>query len=274
MDFSLLGPLEVVSDSGQPVPVPQRLHRVILSVLLLYAGTPCSHGKLTDALWGAGKLPRKPVTAIRSHICRIRRDLSLDQRLRTLPGAYRMDPAPGELDLQRFAQLRSQARHAVAQGDLEQGAALLSAALECWRDPSFTDLPSTPTIDADVTHLREQRRDDETLLMDLLLALGRHHDVVPGLYRMVAADPLHERSWAQLMVALYKSGRRNEALAAYSRARAFMITRLGTEPARVLQELLAQILADTEDLTVMTSGGEPALRRDGGPPDPLVTRHR
>ena len=42
MDFLVLGPLEIFADLGDRVPVPRPLHRATLSVLLLYAGRPCS----------------------------------------------------------------------------------------------------------------------------------------------------------------------------------------------------------------------------------------
>jgi DNA-binding SARP family transcriptional activator len=249
MDFLVLGRLEIISESGEPVPVAQPLHRVTLSVLLLYAGRPCSHAKLIDAIWGDTP-PKDPVRALLSHISWIRRELSVGERLETLRGAYRMNPGPGELDLYRFHQLSSHARLVLAQGDSERAAALLAAALECWRDPPLADLPSTAEIDADVAQLMEQRRAAETDLIDLMLALGRHQEIVADLHRMVTADPLAERSWAQLLLALYRSGRKGEALAAYSKAREATIRMLGTEPAPELQDLLAQILSGSENLAL------------------------
>jgi len=259
MDFRVLGPLEIVSGSGEPVPIVQPQQRAILSVLLLQAGRPCSHAKLVDALWGEAP-PKNPVSALVSHISRIRRLLDSAGRLQTLRGAYRMDPGPGELDLYRFRRHRSRAQQVLGLGDPEGAATLLAAALDCWRDPPLADVPSTPEIDADVAQLTEQRRATETELMDLMLALGRHQQVVADLHRIVTADPLAERSWAQLMLALYRSGRKGEALAAYSKARAAMISMLGTEPARELQTLLAQILSDSENLAAPAA----AAPRAGG----------
>jgi DNA-binding SARP family transcriptional activator len=113
----------------------------------------------------------------------------------------------------------------------------------------LADVPSTPEIDADVAKLLEQRKSAETELIGLMLALGHHQQVVADLRRIVTADPLAEHSWAQLMIALYRSGRRGEALAAYSKARAALISSLGTEPGLELQELLADILSDSRRLS-------------------------
>jgi DNA-binding SARP family transcriptional activator len=266
MDFLVLGPLEIISESGAPIPIAQPAHRALLSVLLFYAGQPCSHGKLIDALWGDSP-PKDPVRTLLSHMSRIRRHADVRKRLQTLRGAYRIEPGPDELDLHRFHRLRSRARGKLAQGDPEQAAALLAAALECWRDPPLADLPSTPEIDADVAKLLEQRRSTETEFIGLMLALGHHQQVVADLQRIVTADPLAEHSWAQLMIALCRNGRKGEALAAYSKARAALIRSLGTEPGQELQELLGEILSDSDRLRApaRTAPGISAQALDGLP---------
>src|SRR5262245_24806388 len=121
MDFQLLGPFKVVSDAGEIVPIPQRLHRTVLSVLLLFAGRSCSHARLIDALWGAaGAQPKDPVKVLRIKISRIRRESGVGDRLVTVPGVYKMEPPPGELDIERFRRLNSGARRAMAAGDIDQ----------------------------------------------------------------------------------------------------------------------------------------------------------
>src|ERR1039457_1515365 len=250
MDFLVLGPLEIFADQGDRVPVPRPLHRATLSVLLLYAGRPCSHALLIDALWGASRPPRDSVGTLLSHISRIRSELGVGERLQTLNGAYQINPAPGELDLYRFHHLTDRARQMLAAGDLDHPRALLPAALKCWRAPPLADLPSTPALDADAAQLTGQRHATETGFIDVMLALGHHQQVIPDLLRIVTADPLAEQSWAQLILALYRDGRKGEALAAYSKARAVIVRILGAGPGRELQDLLAQILADSEDLAI------------------------
>ena len=270
MDFLVLGPLEIFTDQGDRVPAPRPLHRATLSVLLLYAGHPCSHAMLIDALWGASRPPRDPVGTLLSHISRIRSELGVGERLQTLNGAYQINPAPGELDLYRFHHLTDRARQMLAAGDLDRAAALLAAALKCWRDPPLADLPSTPAIDAEAVQLTGQRHATETGFINVMLALGHHQQVIPDLLRIVTADPLAEHSWAQLILALYRDGRKGEALAVYSKARAVIVRMLGAGPGRELQRLLAQILADSEDLTMdLPSGGHtpaPAVPRRGVTP--------
>ena len=74
------------------------------------------------------------------------------------------------------------------------------------------------------------------------LALGRHAEVVAELEALVAQHPLRERLRAQLMLALYRSGRQADALAAYREARATLVDQLGIEPGQALREMEAAVL--------------------------------
>ena len=46
------------------------------------------------------------------------------------------------------------------------------------------------------------------------IARGRHRSHLPQLEAMATEEPLRERRWALLMLALYRSGRQTEALRA------------------------------------------------------------
>src|ERR1039457_3815357 len=162
MDFLVLGPMVSVADQGDRVPVARPLHRAILSVLLLYAGRPCSHTLLVDALWGGSRPPKDPVGTLLSHISRIRSELGVGGRLQTLCGAYRMNPAPGELDLYRFHHLRDCAQQMLARGDRGAAAPRRASALECGLPPALADPPLTPATDPDAAQLTGLRHAAET----------------------------------------------------------------------------------------------------------------
>src|SRR6266498_2857159 len=78
--------------------------------------------------------------------------------------------------------------------------------------------------------------------IDADLCLGRHRDLIGELTTLVADHPLRERLHAQLMVALYRSGRPADALASYRRLRQMLIDELGLEPGSALQRLQQAIL--------------------------------
>src|SRR5207247_257397 len=78
-----------------------------------------------------------------------------------------------------------------------------------------------------------------------------------------AANPLNERLWAQLMLALYRAGRQTQALAAYQNARRKLAEQVGLAPGPDLQRLEKAILAHDPTLEL-----EPRVIRA------LVTRRR
>src|SRR5437763_580887 len=73
--------------------------------------------------------------------------------------------------------------------------------------------------------------------VDADLALGRHAALVAELDALAAEHPLRERLRGQVMLALYRSGRQAEALAAYQTARRVLVDELGIEPSAALQDL-------------------------------------
>ena len=82
----------------------------------------------------------------------------------------------------------------------------------------------------EVARLGELRRSVEEEVIDARLALGADADCVADLEVLVAAEPLRERRWAQLMLALCRSGRQGDALRAFQRVRTTLVEELGVEP--------------------------------------------
>jgi DNA-binding SARP family transcriptional activator len=262
MEFRILGHLEIISSDGDPVRIAKPRVREFLSVLLLRAGRPCSHGMLAEALWGDGNLPREPATAVRVYAYRARRALGRDgERLATLPEAYRIDLGEGELDLHRFYDFSVAGERAMASGRPGQACDAFSRALDLWRDPPLADLPAAPEIEAEVARLLEQRRAAESGLADARLALGHHQQILPDLRKAVTQDPLSERSWAQLMLASYRSRGRAAALAVYSEARGALLAELGVNPGRELQFLLRAVLDEDPDLALQRAAAGPKVQR-------------
>ena len=79
-------------------------------------------------------------------------------------------------------------------------------------------------------------------LADAELASGWPAEALAGLEPHIAAHPLRERPWGQLMVALYHLGRQADSLRAYQRLRAVLRDELGLDPTPALAELEGRIL--------------------------------
>src|SRR5439155_10734411 len=98
------------------------------------------------------------------------------------------------------------------------------------------------------------------------LTLGHHAAVVGELEAYVAQQPLRERPRAQLMLALYRSGRQAEALAAYREARRVLVDELGIEPGRALQEVEQAILRQDPAIDLPPPSVAESRREPGAAP--------
>jgi DNA-binding SARP family transcriptional activator len=251
VDFRILGPVEVFGDDGEPVILAQRLQRRLVAELLVYARQPRSRSNLIAALWGDSAPSGSGGSALRSLVHATRRALGqYGERLETLPAGYAFGIRDDECDLAAFRDLAGRGQAALDAGDATSAAQLLAGALRLWRQPELADMPPTATR----TRLLDQFRAVRADLIDARLALGHHRSVLPDLRAMVTEDPLHEHSWAQLMIALYCAGSRAEALSCYRDIRKVLALGHGIDPGPELRDLHARILRDDPALLSRVSG--------------------
>jgi serine/threonine protein kinase len=111
-----------------------------------------------------------------------------------------------------------------------------------WRGAPLADLADEPSLRGEIARLEELRLSAVERRIGAEIARGRYSTVVSELEALTDRYPLRERMWANLMVALYRSGRQAEALSAYERAREVLSSELGTDPSEQLQHLHEQIL--------------------------------
>jgi predicted ATPase/DNA-binding SARP family transcriptional activator len=246
-DFRVLGPLEV-ADGGRPIALGSGRQPVLLACLLLHANELVSRDHLIDALWG--EQPRKTArNALQVQVHALRKRLG-SERIATEGQGYRLLVEPGELDLDSFDRLVAKGRGELAAGAAEPAAATLREALGLWRGPALADVAYEAFAQTDIARLEELRLValEERIEADLVLA--RHAELVPELEALVADHPLRERLHGQLMLALYRSGRQIDALAAFRRVRGALRDELGLEPGPELQELHQAILRQDRHLHV------------------------
>ena len=235
--FGILGPLTVHGDDGAARPLDPRQTRV-LAVLVLEANRTVAVQRLIDAVWD----DRPPATA--------RRQLqNIVSTLRQQHGAmidadgpgYRLTIHDGQLDAGDFARRVALAREHQSAGHLDEAVAELRQALRMWRGPALSGCGGR-FIEAGAARLDEQRLAVTEQCLSLELRLGRQDQVIGELTELVAANPLREKMVGHLMLALHRSGRQADAVAAYERLRATMADELGLDPGTELQELRATML--------------------------------
>src|SRR5215207_3109641 len=274
MDFGILGPLEVRAD-GRAVALGGARPRAVFAVLALHANQPVSAERLAVALWGED-VPPSAVKTVQVYVARLRKALADPDALVTTPAGYRLRVRPGELDAERFERHVADGRDALAAGHAEHAAAQLRAALELWRGPPLAELASTPFAPAEIARLEEQHLAAIEVRVDADVAAGRHAELIGELQQLTTQHPWREQSHAQLMLALYRSGRQADALEAYRRARDTLVEQIGTEPGVELRRLHAEILRQEPSLELragadVVRGAAATLPR---PPTTLFGRER
>lgn len=242
----LLGPLHV---HGEPGPTARMVRRT-LAVLALRAGEQVSLNELSWELW-AGEIPRCPEQSIQTYVMFLRRipGLTIDTR----PRGYCLMAETFEIDALRFGIYTEQARREVHDGDLLGAQDTLTAAFSLLRGPVLGEVDCGPLLTSLAAGIEDCRLDARDLSWEIDLRMGRHREAVNGLRASVRLDPAREDTAAKLMLALYRSNRRAEALRVFQQVRSALVEEHGLEPCPDLRRLQGQILA-----------GDPALELNGG----------
>ena len=240
MGFRILGSLEVV-DGGRQVPLGGTKQRAVLAILLLHRSDVVSVDRLVDELWGE-RPPDTATKTVQVYVSRLRKELGQGVVL-TRGGGYLLDIEPEQLDAARFERLASEGHDALERGDAGRARDLLGQALDLWRGPPLADLAYEPFAQSHIARFDEFRLIALEHRIEADLALGNHAAMIPELETLVREHPARERLRAQLILALYRSGRQTDALASYRDARRALVEELGLEPSRELQELERAILA-------------------------------
>lgn len=240
----VLGTVEAHVD-GRAVSLSRQL-RALLAVLLLHANQAVTSSYLIDQVWGTER-PANPRRALQVGISRLRRVLEPHGHLiQTTAGGYRIELTENQLDLTTFRALAAQA---TAASDPERRAALLEQALALWSGDPLGDLPLEARVREHAAVLLDERLLAIEQLCATRLDLDEHQALLPQLTALTAQHPRRERLWEQLMVALCRSDRPADALAAYadlSRHARDAGTTPGERVRRIHQQLLAGDGADLD----------------------------
>ncbi|MFD8151504.1 BTAD domain-containing putative transcriptional regulator [Streptomyces sp. NPDC059720] len=260
-EFRLLGPVEVRDGgSGSGIVPPGPKQRALLSALVMHAGRLLSVDQLTEELWG-DRPPSNAGNALQAHVARLRRVLpggpvpgAGHEWIATLPTGYLLSLGRATTDVQHFHRLSAEGRAAVAT-DPGHAARVLRRALALWRGPALQDSRYGPLCAGEADRLEEHRLTALETLYEARLRCAQHGEITGELEKLTADQPLRERFYDLLMVALYRSGRQAEALGVYERARRRLLESLGVEPGPVLRARLEAILNHSPDLSVSAGPG-------------------
>jgi predicted ATPase/DNA-binding SARP family transcriptional activator len=257
LELRLLGPLELLV-GGEPVPLGPPKQRALLAQLALRAGEAVPVERLVDELWPEDP-PESARHAVQVYVSRLRKALGDPARVVARSRAYALVPGPGcKIDLEHFRSFVAEAREKVA-SDPAGAAYAIGDALGLWRGRALADLDGEPAVRDLVLELEEERLAAQELRFEAELAAGASGELIADLERLIAQHPAREQLRGFLMLALYRSGRQQDALAAYRQARSALREELGLEPGPKLRELEAAILR--QDPSLLVESAELRARR-------------
>ena len=237
VEFRVLGPIEVYSDDT-PVHVGGVKQRSILALLVANHGQVVSVDRIVDEIYGddAASGARRSVQTIVSMLRRVLGDVVVG----TGEG-YRFDADRSKVDVCRFDDGVAHGL-ALVGSDPRQASSVFDEVLGLWRGDPYGDVDGRGAFHSEIARLGELRFTALEARAEADLVCGRHREVLAELEALVAEYPLRERLWGWLMLALYRTGRQADALAAYQQLRTVLGEELGLEPSTELRELEDQIL--------------------------------
>ena len=262
MELLVLGPLEV-RHGAMPTPLPGAKARQLLTLLALRPNQSVAADVLVDELW-EGDPPRTADSALRVHICHVRRTLLQDgdsegptARLALGPGGYLLHVATDELDSLLFESLLRQGREASLRGAAHVAEETLKTALAYWRGPALGDARHLAACVPEAERLEQLRLSAVDEYAEVSLSLNNNAAVVELLTDVVREFPLHEALVGRLMVALYRCGRPAEALQTFARLQQ-QLAGVGLKPSAEVRQVETDILLERRHLEFVDRGGRAA----------------
>lgn len=243
VEILLLGPLEARVDA-EALRIGGQKQRAILAMLALDSERVVSAQRLIEGLWGQDA-PDGASSTLQVHVSNLRKALPTGVVV-TRPPGYCLTGV--SVDSALVDQELREARSARSAGERTRAMELLERALDRWRGPSLDDLTYAPFALSAAQHLSEQRAHAIEDLAELRLEAGLHRQAIGDIEIGLRDYPHREGLWASLMLALYRSDRQADALAAFQRARTTLGEELGIDPSPALRSLENAILVQDSSL--------------------------
>jgi DNA-binding SARP family transcriptional activator/Tfp pilus assembly protein PilF len=239
----LLGPVDLrIGHLERSVAGTRR--KAVLTVLALSAGQTVAVDRIVDAVW-SGDAPATAANTLQSHVSYLRGLFRTRETIIASAPGYRLELPGDATDVREAERLIAQADQT---DDAAERATLLRSALALWRSRPLADLSGIAWFDMQAERIERQRSNAYISLVKARLRLGEHAALVPELESLGDRHPFDEALHAELMLALYRSGRQADALEAYRRIRERLLDQLGIDPGRPLRDLETAILRQDSDL--------------------------
>lgn len=238
LQLRILGAVELRVAAQNRTPTAAKL-RALLVTLALARGRRMTTESLIDELWASP--PRTARNVLHTYVSQLRRSFAgTEARLTYEDGGYRLVLPHGTFDVEDFVE-RAAEVETVDEPPAQR--ARVQSALATWYGDPALELCLGPRAEAELAELQELRTTLIERRAALDVAAGQPDQAIAALRSVVAAEPLREHAWAELIGALAAAGRWAEALLAYEEVRGVLAEELGIEPSTPLRELHRRLLA-------------------------------
>jgi predicted ATPase/DNA-binding SARP family transcriptional activator len=240
----LLGPVDVIDDSGVVCPIDSALRRTLLALLAMHAGKVLAADWLLEHVWAA-EPPESGLRALRFHISRLRKELGDSDVIETRPNGYRLAVSADNVDA---LAVEAKARAAKLEPDRGIAADMSAEVLTVWRGEPFVDAAPCADLDDEAGRLDELRLTITEDYFQARLDAGAGRELVADLWRATTQTPLREALWSMLITAQYRAGLQADALRSYEQMRTTLAESVGLDPSIELQQLQRRVLQQDPSL--------------------------
>lgn len=252
----------IVEVDGVERPVGGSKAAALLAFLVINANQRVSIQALMDVAWGDA-VTAGTASTLESHVWRLRQLLEPNRGIRqpssvlvNEAGGYRLIANGHSVDSLLFEQMAGDVHQLLTVGRAAQAVTRAEDALALWRGHPYGALGEHVWAQPAVARLTELRGQVDERRVDALLAAGHVDRALADLEPLIAAAPFREHLRAQQMLALYRSGRIEQALNVFQLARNVLIQEIGTEPGPELLALHRKILDHDDSLRALPVVGD------------------
>jgi DNA-binding SARP family transcriptional activator len=261
VDVRILGPVRVEGNGGI-IDLGAPRVQSLLAILALGAPEAVSVEDLVDGIWGDVP-PESAKHLVQVYVSQLRQRLG-GSSVTTQSAGYALALPETSIDAVAFGRGVQSARDSRADGRLDEALREYDEALGWWRGPVAAGTAVYGGAVSLVARLDEAHLAAAEERIDVSLELGRHDKVIPELRRLTDAHPLSESICAKLMIALYRSGRQADALAAYQDTRRALAA-VGLEPGSALRAIERSVLQQDPELLGASAQTTPAPAPSAAP---------
>ena len=264
--FRILGPLQVL-ENACPIDLGSRKQQIVLASLLCHANSPVTVESLVEALWGDDP-PRTARKNIQVYVSALRGLLSPGSgtRISYHSSGYVFHANAAELDSLCFEQ-QARVRHKFSHSEPPSAVAqALAGALDLWRGRPLPGMRDVPLIRTAADRLERQFLAVFEDWAEAEIAAGGGPGAIERITEVAQEHPLRERLRILQMTALYRAGRRAEALEVYDELRRSLAHEFGLSPGLAVVRFYQSLLREQEPAASRLAADP---RRPPGPPSLL-----